>query len=352
MLHRRVRVLALVLACALVAVGLTLAGCKAGEKSLVSYWPKADTERTVAKPAEPPRWPLTGLDAPTEEATHIRVVSVKIENSPEARPQTNMQKADVVYESITEGGITRFNAIFQSQSPDTIGPVRSARLSDLYIVPEYNALFVFSGASSSVNAAVGKSGIDNLSEDAGISYPFSRSSSRPRPHNLYLSLAKLREESVKRKMAQTQDLVPFAFDRTSAEATTSPIASITIPFSTANKVEWTYDAASQTYLRVNNGKKFMDAATNKQISARNVVVLWAQHKTASHDVVGSVTYEIILKGTGRCAIFRNGQRFDGTWETDGTKPPSFHAADGTLLKLSPGNTWFQVVQPSVNIAMK
>lgn len=350
MYQRRTRMLAATLAVALVPVGM-LGGCKGGDKALVSYWPKADKERVVAKPAEPPRWPLTGLDAPSEESTHIRLVSVKIENSPEARPQTNMQMADVVYESVTEGGITRFNAIFQSQSPDTIGPVRSARLSDLYIVPEYNALFVFSGASSTVNARVNKSGIDNLSEDAGISYPFSRSSSRPRPHNLYLSLARLREESIKRKMKQTQDITGFAFDRASAE-TTSPIASISIPFSTANRVTWTYDPATKAYLRVNNGKKFTDAATGKQISARNVVVMWAQHKTASRDKVGSVTYEIVLKGSGQCAVFRNGQRFDGTWQTDGTKPPAFRSQDGTLIKLSPGNTWFQVVQPSVNITMK
>ena len=92
---------------------------------MVANWPEADTERTVAKPAEPPRWPLTGLEAPSAEAITQRVVSVKIENSAEARPQTNLQLADVVYESVTEGGITRFNAIFHSQAPEVVGPVRS-----------------------------------------------------------------------------------------------------------------------------------------------------------------------------------------------------------------------------------
>lgn len=350
-MHRTRPVTTVALAIMLVCAGLAVSGCGKGEQPLVSFWPKADKERVVPKPAEPPRWPLTGLDAPSAEAVKTRVVSVKIENSPEARPQTNLQMADVVYESVTEGGITRFNAIFQSQSPETIGPVRSARLSDVYIVPQYDALFVFSGASSTVNSRVNKAGVDNLSEDAGISYPFFRSTSRARPHNLYLTLAKLREESVKRKMAQTQDLAGFAFERVSAE-TTSAIASVSIPFSTANKVEWTYDAESKTYLRVNNGKKFTDAATGAQISARNVVVMWAQHKTASRDKVGSVTFEIVLNGSGQCSVFRDGQRFDGTWETDGSRPPSFKAKDGTIIKLSPGNTWFQVVQPNINITMK
>ncbi len=335
----------------LASVSVLLGACKPAEKALVSFWPKADSERVVPKPAEPPRWPLTGLDAPSVADTEMRVVSIKIENSPAARPQTNLQLADVVYESITEGGITRFNAIFHSHNADKIGPVRSARLSDLYIVPQYHALFVFSGASSTVNARVNKSGIENLSEDAGIAYPFFRSNDRPRPHNLYLVLDKVREEAKKRKMATTKSVKGFAFSRTAVESTTT-ITQVSIPFSQANKVLWTYDSATKTYLRTNDGKKHTDAATGKQLSARNVVVMWAKHNVASHDKVGSTTYEIVLTGSGKVSVFSNGQRYDGTWQTDGSAPPSFKASDGTAIKLAPGNTWFQVVQPSVNITMK
>lgn len=336
---------------AISSLSVFVAACKPAQSALVSYWPKADSERVVPKPAEPPRWPLTGLDAASEAATQLRVVSIKIENSPAARPQTNLQKADVVYESATEGGITRFNAIFHSQNPDEIGPVRSARLSDLFIVPQYHALFVFSGASSTVNGRINKSNIDNLSEDAGISYPFFRSKDRPRPHNLYLVLDKVREEAKKRKMPTTATIKGFAFDRKAAEGT-STITQISIPFSTANKVSWAYDAATKTYLRSNDGKIHKDAATGKQLSAKNVVVMWAKHNVASRDKVGSTTYEIVLNGTGKASVFHNGQRFDGTWTTDGKAPPAFKATDGTVIKLAPGNTWFQVVAPSVNITMK
>lgn len=336
---------------AVASLSVFMGACKPAEKALVSFWPKADSERVVPKPAEPPRWPLTGLDAPSEAATLVRVVSIKIENSPETRPQTNLQLADVVYESITEGGITRFNAIFHSQNPDKIGPVRSARLSDLYIVPQYHALFVFSGASSTVNARVNKSGIENLSEDAGITYPFFRSNERPRPHNLYLILDKVREEAKRRKMTTTEDVKGFSFERKAIEATPT-ITQVSIPFSPANKVSWAYDPATKTYLRTNGGKIHRDAATGKQLSARNVVVLWAKHNVAGHDKFGSTTYEIVLKGKGKVSIFSNGQRYDGNWETNGTAPPSFKATDGTVLKLAPGNTWIQVVQLSVNITMK
>lgn len=335
----------------LLLVAMLTGACKPVEKALVSLWPKTDSERVVPKPAEPVRWPLTGLDAPSAAATEIRVVSIKIENSPAARPQTNLQMADVVYESITEGGITRFNAIFHSQNPGKIGPVRSARLSDIYLVPQYHALFVFSGASLVINARVKQSGIENLSEDAGITYPFSRSKDRKAPHNLYLVLDKVREEGVKRKMPSSEVVKGFDFERKAVEATPT-ITQVSIPFSQANKVSWAYDSASNSYLRTNDGKVFKDAATGKQISARNVVVLWAKHNVASRDKVGSTTYEIVLKGSGKASVFANGQRYDGTWETDGTAPPSFKAGDGTIIKLMPGNTWFQVVQPSVNITMK
>lgn len=346
------RTLAIMLACCTLTGVSFAAGCKGdGAPGVVSQWPTAKAERTVPEPPEPTRWPLTGLDAPDEASISQRVISVKIENSPSARPQTNLQMADVVYESVTEGGITRFNALFHSQNPDAIGPVRSARLSDIYIVPQYQALFVFSGASDSVNARVNSTSIENLSEDAGVSYPFFRGTDRPRPHNLYVVLDKVREEAEKRGMAATQEVKGFAFDQRAIESSTA-VTEVTIPFSTANKVVWTYDAESQRYLRVNNGAKHTDKATGEQISARNVVVIWAKHNIASHDVVGSTTYEIVLSGTGRASVFHDGMRFDGTWEAAKDSPPVFKADDGTQIKLAPGNTWFQVVQPSVDITLK
>ncbi|MBN2823226.1 MAG: DUF3048 domain-containing protein [Coriobacteriia bacterium] len=337
---------------ALCSVLLVPAGCKGDDSpGVVSHWPEATTERTVSKPVEPPRWPLTGLDAPSEEAISQRIISVKIENSPAARPQTNLQLADVVYESVTEGGITRFNALFQSNTPDKLGPVRSARLSDIYIVPQYDALFVFSGSSSSVSSRIKSASIANLSEDAGVTYPFYRGTDRARPHNLYVVLEKVREEAEKRGMTTTQTVNGLAFDQRAIEASTA-VTEISIPFSSANSVVWTYDAASGRYLRVNNGAKHTDNGTGEQISARNVVVIWAKHNVASKDVVGSTTYEIVLSGSGRASVFHDGMRIDGTWEAGTDAPPVFKADDGTQIKLAPGNTWMQVVQPSVNIVFK
>jgi hypothetical protein len=347
----RLRTLAAAAVVAFVAT-LLLAGCLPKRPvEVTSAWPIADSERVVPRPPQPVIWPLTGLVAPDAEAITRRPLSVKIENSPAARPQTGLNAADVVYESVAEGGITRFNAIFQSDVPKTVGPVRSARLSDLWIVPQYHALFVFSGASYQVNSAVKRAKLPNLSQDAGVSAPYSRSSSRSAPHNLYLNTRKAYAEAAKRKMAVTDDVPRLQFSPRMLAAST-PIKSVTIPFSYANKVTWTYKEAAKRYYRVNDGKKHIDDATNKQIAADNVVVLWARYIASSRDKLGSTTYDIDLGGSGRASVFRNGQRLDGTWNSDNTAPPRFTAADGTPIKLAPGSTWFQVIPLNVNITMK
>lgn len=346
-------VAAVVVTLAVVAAGVWYLFGSGGEPTLTSPWPKADSERSIVKPPEPATWPLTGLpvtDAGAPAAT--RVVSVKIENSPEARPQSGLNSADVVYETITEGGITRFNCMFHSTDPGEVGPVRSARLSDIDIVPQYAALFVFSGASGPVNAAVSQAGLQNLSEDRGVTYGYRRARDRKAPHNLYVDLSMIREEGLKREYPATQELRPLQFEKRAVEATPT-VTRITVPFSTANTVSWNWDAATDRYLRENNGSVHTDRLTGDQVSAKNVVVMWAKMVAAAkRDVAGSTTYDIELAGTNRATVFRNGTRLDGTWEATAGGPPTFKAADGTAIRLAPGNTWFQVVPVQVNITMQ
>jgi len=276
---------------------------------------------------------------------------VKIENSAPSRPQTGLNSADVVYESVAEGGITRFNAIFHSQMPKTVGPVRSARLSDVWIVPQYRTLFVFSGASFQVNKAVKRAKLPNLSQDAGVSAPYSRSKARPAPHNLYLDTRKAYAEAARRGMAVTEN-VPRLQYSTRLAAGSSTTTVISIPFSTSNNVTWTYKESDGRYHRVNDGKKHVDEATGEQVTANNVVVMWARHSASSKDKLGSTTYDINLGGSGRVSVFRNGRRLDGTWTADNTAPPRFTTAAGLPIRLEPGTTWFQVIPLNVNITMK
>jgi hypothetical protein len=342
--HARPSLVAAV-AASLIVLALAAAGC--APKTIVSAWPPASTERTVASSNGTPTWPLTGLSAPSAAARLIRVVSVKIENAPAARPQSGLDQADVVYETLTEGGITRFNALFQSHTPKTAGPVRSARPSDFAVVPQYHALFAHVGGDSLVRKELANHTVyDDMDQffDPG---PYVRVPGRPAPHNVYVDLTKLRAAAVKRGYVATEAITGLAFAGSVAEATPT-VTLLTVPFSSSNRVTWRYDAASRMYARAVNGKPHVDKLSGKQYKARNIVVLWA--RTSSFGTNG-VLREITLTGTGRASVFLSGVRYDGTWTASADAPPLLRGPDGRVIRLDPGNTWFEVIGNELDILM-
>lgn len=343
------RTLAVSLALAILVVGA--AGCTKKITQVTSPWPVANREREAEPPPRPLQWPFTGAKAASRAELARRPLSIKIENSPASRPQTGLNSADVVYETISEGGITRFNCIFHSTIPPRIGPVRSARLSDLWIVPQYDALFFFSGASTSTNARIREAKLPNLSQDAGVAAPYSRSAARSAPHNLYLSTSKAYLAAKAKGLNVTAKPVPLLYLKRTRDETVT-ITQITIPFSQANTVRWTYDRSARTYSRENNGARHIDEATGRQVTSNNVVVMWADYRPVSHDKAGSTTFQVKLGGKGRVSVFRGGQRFDGTWIADRETPPRFVDAKGRPIKLAVGRTWFQVIPLNGSITMK
>jgi hypothetical protein len=319
-----------------------------------------------AAPAKPatPTFPLTGLEAPDEAATLNRVLSVKIENTPDARPQTGLSSADVVYETVTEGGITRFNCLFQSKVPEEVGPVRSARLSDLSIVPQYDGLFFFSGANSYVNQQIRDAELSNMSHGKASSLYY-RVGYREAPHNLYLSLADAYGRATEKGFATTVEKprgLEFAVDSAGGGAgasgsdtdgatgdvwATAPSAThISLTFSFSYVAEWSWDAASASYLRSMDGPS-IDAATNEQIAATNLIVL----RTSYVDAPDDKTLFLSLNGTGEATLFIGGKRLEATWESDGKTPPRFRDPTGTPIPLTPGQTWFQVLDPTWNMSV-
>ena len=342
-----------IVAAALAMIALTaalLTGCTPDQPTgVTSVWPQADSERSHPRPPGLVRWPLTGMPAPDEVAAGVRAVSVKIENSAASRPQSNLYLADVVYESLTEGGITRFNAIFHSSAPEVVGPVRS--LSDVYIVPQYGALFAHVGGNSGVISRVKAADIDDLDQFANPG-PYWRSSARPRPHNMYTSIPQLRDLGESRGFATEQTIQSWVFELLPQEATPT-VTEVSVPFAPGNTATWKYDAGDDVYARETNGRVHGDAVSGEQYTARNVIVVWALTTAAAkRDVVGSTTLDIELNGRGRVSVFRNGLRFDGEWETGGTSPPRLTSEDGGVIRLAPGNTWVQVIPSTGNITMK
>ena len=292
-----------------------------------------------------PTYPLTGLPAPDEASMLTRIISVKIENTPDARPQMGLSSADVVYETLTEGGITRFNCMFQSTIPPEVGPVRSARNSDVSIVPQYDALFFFSGANSVVNSEIKAANLANMTS-ADIYY---RVNYREAPHNLYLHLSEAYYAAQKKGFPVTVEKAHEleCLDEAPNEAPDS--TNITVPFSYSYIAKWEWNAEDRLYYR------FMDIWTvdvdgGRYIGANNVVVLWVPYVPLPNVLQGQ-TFALNMNGSGKASLFIAGKRYDGTWESDGANPPRFKDAQGKSIKLAPGKTWFQVINTDQDITV-
>lgn len=337
----------------LIAIGVlalmlapALGGC--AKKTSTAY-PAVSTEPIISKPASPIVWPYTGLKAPSARAITKRPLGVKIENSDSARPQEGLNAADIVYETMVEGGITRFNCIFQSRLPKELGPVRSARLSDIWIVPQYGTLLYFSGANSQVAARIRNHGIDNMSQSKAPSL-YHRITFKAAPHNLYMSTKNAYGLAKSKGFSTTFDRKGLDFGTPSLEETKTA-TTIKIPFSYYARISWKYDASSNAYLRFNNDVVHRDSATGKQVKATNIVVLWAKYTAQTKlDHAGSVTYDVDLGGSGDASIFKDGTRTDVTWKADKNTPPRFIDKEGNTVKLNPGKTWFEV--PAIGVKIK
>jgi hypothetical protein len=297
-------------------------------------------------------WPLTGEQAPNGDATRTRVVSVKVENSSAARPQVGLADADVVYESLAEGGIPRFNALFHSSLPGRIGPVRSARLSDTYLVPQYSALFAFSGANQTVRDAISTAGIDDLGME---SYPalYERDSSRSAPHNVFASVAELQAAAADAGYETVVAPRSLVFGEVPEEFAEAPVAGrLEIPFAGGNDAAWVWNETADIWARDVAGQPHHDEGTVVPYQAANVVVLFAETvETGMRDSAGSVVLDIRLEGSGDAIVLRGGRRYDVRWTSAPDSPPRFATAEGTGLPLAVGKTWIEVLPPGYEFTL-
>jgi hypothetical protein len=270
-------------------------------------------------------------------------LSVKIENSEAARPQTGLNAADVVYETMVEGGETRFNCIFQSRLPGEVGPVRSARLSDLWIVPQYQGLFFYSGANVDVVRRIKEAGLPDMSHSAASAI-YHRVSFRAAPHNLYLKLNGGHDiASAKGMTVRSDKLSPLDFGPIKSDSSVTASA-ITLNFGGRSNIRWDWNAEQGVYLRSQGGKALMDAMEDSQVRAKNVAVLYADYaQQPTLDPAGSPTYDTTLGGTGKAVLFREGNKYECTWTADRNTPPKLTDAAGNPIPLNPGRSWFEVL---------
>lgn len=315
--------------------------------------PSATPEGMIGPVNIPPNVnPLTG-ETVADPAVLDRIpVAIKVANSGDVRPQWGLGEADLVFEYFTEGGITRFTTVFLSQDAEQVGSVRSARLIDLEIPNMYQSLLAYSGASVGVNQKMRATTFFDriLTPDFGRAAAFWRDDSIPVPHNLFTSTEGLRADAATRNVdVGRQDLHGMAFAETPPPGG-APGKQVTVSYN-ASYVLWLYEEGlGQRYLRWNDGVEHTDRATGRQLSAANVVVLFANHVcdwSVIEDAFNANAYwysiEIQVWGTGPAKIFRDGQAYDATWVRNAAGDMlGFVDANNQPFALKPGPTWFEV----------
>ncbi|WP_152187492.1 DUF3048 domain-containing protein [Georgenia satyanarayanai] len=331
MAGRRRRLAALTLA------ALALVGCTSSVPRGVAT-PTATA--TATAPAPGATWPLTGV--PVEDAEERPAVAVKIDNTAMARPQTGLGEADVVWEEMVEGGITRFNAVFHSRLPEVVGPVRSVRPMDAGIVAPLGGPQVISGGQPLFLDSVRDAGVQLVSHDAGDA-GFFRSPDRRAPHNLYGRLPELLSQAEATEPPPGQ--FSFAADGEEATAATTgePATALRLSFPQTSP-GWTWDADAGHWLRDEAGEP-ATSADGDVLGADNVVVLRVEVVASEgHDQSGDAVPETVMTGTGEALVASGGHVVPATWSKAALgEPVALGTAAGDGVLLAPGTTWVELV---------
>lgn len=283
-------------------------------------------------------FPLTGLggDVPNRPAA-----VVKIDNGSRARPQTGLNSADIVVEEEVEGGITRFAAIFHSNST-IVGPVRSGRTTDIGVLMGLGSpMLMYSGANEVTDALLlARTNVQN--RNAGRSSGYWRQKGRRAPSNLYTDTAPHWASA-----AGGPPPPQFAYRDPGEAAPGDPVSGFTVAFR-SNRAAWEWDG--QAWLRSQGGRAHT-VASGARVSAANVVVVETQKiDTGMVDSSGAGVPEFVFVGSGRAAVFTEGKKVTGTW----TRPTLASVAtlttgDGAVIELTPGRTWIELIQADAGI---
>lgn len=327
-------------AAALVAA-VALTGCSSGDQAGRTA-PSAPTPSTTTT--------TTSTPTPTPTVAPLMggpVLAVKIDNTPSARPRIGLNKADVVYVEPVEGGLTRLLAVFSSRMPPEVGPVRSARESDVELLANYGRVaLAYSGGSAYTVRVLAKGGQINLSYDASRE-GFRRDRSRPAPYNVIGDTKALLARAS--GSAKPRD-IGFRFGPPAAGGVAATSVAARWP---ASRVTLTWSAKRRQYLVATDGKPDI-GADRVQHGASTVVVQYVTTRmSANRDVNGRPTPVVQATGAGRATVLRGGKVWQGTWSRKSATSPTAITAQGKPVTMTPGGpVWVLLVAPGQSVAVR
>jgi hypothetical protein len=326
----------------LVALALTLsvlAACGGDEESSTTTTRAETTTTAAAGPSQP----LTGQ--PGEPANRPALI-VKLDNAPKARPQAGLASADVVIEEAVEGGVTRLFTIFHSQVPAQLGPVRSARSTDIALAAQLGRpLFAYSGANSIFLRQVREAPLQDVGIER-VTGAYRREKGRPAPYNLFTT-----GEALFAAAESGAAAPPPLFQYGPSAGEGKPTEGIHIEFRgrVVTEVDWRWDAAKTAWVRTQNGTAHVDA-DGAQVGTPNVVIQVVPYTdTGIRDQSGEPVPEAGLFGEGRALVLRDGKAYEGRWSRpEGEATTRYTSTDGSPLNLTPGTTWLELAREDAN----
>lgn len=289
--------------------------------------------------------PLTGLSDGSGAWAERPAISVKIDNAPKARPQAGLNQADVVIEEKVEDGVTRFFTIFHSADADPVGPVRSARTTDIELATPLNRpLFAYSGTNATFQQQVDQAplvdvGINKAAAD------YRRERSRPAPYNLFSSTAALFRRAPADSKAPAA-LFRYWYGKRGKAAGEKPAANVHVEFlgdHIDTLVDYQWDAKARVWRRSTDGTPHVDPQ-GAQVSPRNVVVQFVEYvDTGQRDRSNTVVPEAKLLGEGEVWVLTQGVVVKGRWSRPtAERPTAYTDAKGAPILLTPGQTWVEL----------
>lgn len=285
---------------------------------------------------------LTGLYVP-EEIAHNRPYAIMLNNIKDANPQSGIEEASILYESLVEGGITRLMGIFENIESTRIGSVRSARQYFASIADEYDSILISFGESSYATEKIAELKIDQLSGLSGEGGKvFYRDSSIKAPHNAFASKEGILEGTRIRNYSRqyNKDLKNhFIFNDINTDLNSDKIANkVTLNYSKYTAPYFIYDKDQELYLRYQLGGEHLDANTNKQLTFKNLIIQFVNG--FSIDETRSFSFR---NGTGEGYYISNGKVEPISWEKDeNTRKMIYYNSEKKILSMNPGKTYISI----------
>jgi hypothetical protein len=293
---------------------------------------------------------LSGLEL-SDEVLNSRPVAVMIENSPDSRPQSGLINADIVFEVVDEGGVTRYVAVFSSKDAEIMGPVRSARIYYAEIARSFDPIYSFWGTYPDAYQTIINLDMDVLDANSDAYVPYTNSGWRDKSrsdvteHTAFMSTIGIKEDAEEFGYSLEGGQSPLNFKLDAVESERGSISDIVVDFSVNTyKADFIFDSELNKYFKSTAGEPHIDFESKEQISVNNVIILMtdidgpidqyghmAVRTTGSHEL-------------GEAYFFMDGNVVEGTWgRTSAFDPFEFKDKDGNTVLFNRGSTWICIL---------